>query len=96
MKSSKSNTKIPVVTKKLFLRHPRYDLSATLRRSSEEPFDFTMHYYDHREFISVLVNPHTKCASLMWNSWNSRDYIKYDKPPRAIEGIRIAFAMPLS
>ena len=29
--------------RKFSLRHPRYDLSATLRSLSEQPFDFTMH-----------------------------------------------------
>jgi hypothetical protein len=38
------------------LRHPRYDVSATLRSLSEQPFDFTMHYTGHRESTYVTVN----------------------------------------
>jgi len=56
MKSSKSNTIIPVATKKFSLRHPRYDISATLRSLSEQPFDFTMHYSEHRESTYVMDN----------------------------------------
>ena len=56
MKSSKSNTIIPVATKNFSLRHLRYDLSATLHSSSEQPFDFTMHYNGHRESTYVLDN----------------------------------------
>jgi len=48
MKSSKSSNIISV-TQKIFLRHPRYDVSATLRSLSEQPFDFTMHYNRHRD-----------------------------------------------
>jgi hypothetical protein len=56
MKSPKSNTKFPVATKNLSLRHPRCDLSATLRSSSEQPVDFTVHYTGHRESTYVTVN----------------------------------------
>jgi hypothetical protein len=56
MKNSKSNSKIPIATKKFSLRHPRYDLSATLRSLSEQPFNFTMHYSRHREYTYVLDN----------------------------------------
>jgi hypothetical protein len=54
MKNSKSNNKIPVAI--YFLRHPRYDGSATLRSLSEQPFDFTMHCNGHRESTYVTVN----------------------------------------
>jgi len=42
--------------KELSLRHPRCDLSATLRSLSEQPFDFTMHYTEHRESMYARVN----------------------------------------
>jgi hypothetical protein len=47
---------IPCCHKIFSLRHPSHDLSTTLRRSSEQPFDFTMHYHRHREPAYVLVN----------------------------------------
>ena len=46
----------PCCHKKLSLRHPLYDLSATFRSLSEQPFDFTMHYTEHRESTYVMVN----------------------------------------
>jgi len=52
MKSSKSNTQIPVATKKISLRYLRYDVSATLRSLSEQPFDFMMHHNGHREYTA--------------------------------------------
>jgi hypothetical protein len=55
MKSSKSNTKIPVATK-FSLRHPRYDISANVHSLSEQLFGFTMHYNGHRESAYVMVN----------------------------------------
>ena len=45
-----------LLPQKLSLRHPRCHLSATLRSSSEQPFDFTMHYIGHRESTYVMVN----------------------------------------
>jgi len=50
--------KNPCCHKKFSLRHPSHDLSTTLRRSSEQPFDFTMHYLRHRESPTqyVMVN----------------------------------------
>jgi len=61
MKSSKSNTKIPVATN--FLRHPRYDISAKLRNLSEQLFGFTMHYHGHRESVYVMVNRNKTLAN---------------------------------
>jgi hypothetical protein len=55
MKSSKSNTKHTYYCKKYSLRHPLYDLSTTLRRTFEQPFDFTMHYQRHREPAYLIV-----------------------------------------
>jgi hypothetical protein len=46
----------PCCYKKFSLRHPRYDVSATLRSLSEQPFGFTMHYNGHRESTYVMVN----------------------------------------
>jgi hypothetical protein len=39
----------PCCYKKFSLRHPRYDVSATLRSLSEQPFDFRVHYDGHRD-----------------------------------------------
>jgi len=47
---------IPCCHEIFSLRHPLYDVSTMLRRSSEQPFDFTMHYPRHREPAYVLVN----------------------------------------
>ena len=56
MKSSKSNTIIPVATKDFSLRHPCHDIAATLRSLSEQPFDLTMHYTGHHESTHVTVD----------------------------------------
>lgn len=53
MMNSKSNN-IPVDT--LFLRHPRYDISARVSSLSEQLFDFMMQYNGHRESAHVMVN----------------------------------------
>ena len=45
MRSSRSNSKTSVAAKKFSFRHPRYDLSATLRLSSEQPFSFPWRTY---------------------------------------------------
>jgi hypothetical protein len=54
MKSSESNANIPVAT--ILLRHPRYDVLATLHSLSEQPFDFTMHYTEHRESTYAIAH----------------------------------------
>jgi hypothetical protein len=46
----------PLYHKNFSLRHPSHDLSTTLRCSSEQPFDSTMHFLRHREPTYVLVN----------------------------------------
>ena len=38
-----------LLPQEISLRHPPYDLSTTLRCSSEQPIDFTMHSHGHRE-----------------------------------------------
>ena len=47
---------IPLVTRSFSLRHPPYNLSTVLHRSSEQPFRFTMHYCRHRESTCITVN----------------------------------------
>ena len=53
--------------KEFSLKRPRYDASATLRSLSEQPFDFTMHYNEHRESTYVMVKSLKKLhAALLW------------------------------
>ena len=51
------------------LRHPRCDLSATLRSLSEQLFGFTMHYNRHRESTYVIVN---RSKRQLWCSTKGR------------------------
>jgi hypothetical protein len=76
MKSSKSNTKIPVATK-IFFEHPRCDSSAKLRSLSEQLFGFTMHYNEHRESTYVIANrsntlPNTYLELVEWQDSSCR------------------------
>ena len=51
------------------LRHPPYDLSTTFRCSSEQPFDFTMHYNGHRKSTYVIVNLMVKSGLICYKDW---------------------------
>lgn len=52
----------PLLPQEFSLRHLCHDLSATLRRSSEQLVDLTMHYSGHRESTYVMVNLHRDVA----------------------------------
>jgi len=47
----------PCCQEEFSLRHPRYDVSATLRSLSEQLFDFTMHYHGHRAIYLCHGHP---------------------------------------
>jgi len=53
---AQSQVLLPPLPQKLFLRDPCHDIAATLGSLSEQPFDFTMQYSEHRDSTYVMVN----------------------------------------